>query len=58
MPYFNKPFFGQDENPLIKSPFYVTWNDDVGLPPPASEGIISELGDFVISEAGDFMITE
>lgn len=58
MPYFNKPFIGQDENPLVKSLFFDSWNDDLPLPPPIEERIISQLGDFVISETGVFMVTE
>lgn len=60
MPFFNdKPFPGQDENPLVKSVFVRTWNDDVIVPPPGSSDMITELLDlFMISEAGDQMITE
>lgn len=58
MPYFNKPFFGQDENPLIKSPFFASWDDNLPFPPPIEQRIISELGDFLISETGVALVTE
>lgn len=59
MPFFDKPFLGQDENPLVKSVFFRTWGDDVPTPPPGSDLMISESGDFMITEStADFMITE
>ena len=58
MPFTNKPFYGQDENRLVKSPYVVSWNDDSITPPPGANDIITEIGEFVITEAGDFCITE
>ncbi len=59
MPFTNKPFVGgQDENPLVKTPYYVTWNDDVLLPPPGSGFIITEIGEHIITETGDNLIIE
>jgi len=58
MPYFNKPFFGQDENPLVKTPYFETWQDDVPTPPPGSKLLITQAGDYLITQLGDFLETQ
>lgn len=61
MPFFNdgKPFLGQDENPLVKSVFVRSWNDDIIVPPPGTNLMITEVTeDIMISEGGSQMITE
>ena len=59
MPYFNKPFFGQDKNPLVETPYFVTWQDDgTPTPPPGASLLITQAGDFLITQAGDFLQTQ
>jgi len=49
---------GVDEDPLVKSLYIATWNDDVILPPPGSDLIITELGFIMLDENGENLITE
>ena len=59
MPYFNKPFLGVDENPVVETPYFKDWRYDIILPPPSSDLMITEGGDYMITQTtNDYMITE
>ena len=58
MPIYNKPFLGQDKNPLIKSVFVRTWNDDIPIPPIGTEFIVTENNILITTENGIDLITE
>lgn len=59
MPYFNQFGLGPKEDPVIESPFFVRWTNDIIVPPPESDLMITEGGDYMIEEALlDYMITE
>lgn len=50
---------GITENPLVDSPYFASWNDDTIVPPPGSDLIITEGGDYIVDETGGlYMITE
>jgi hypothetical protein len=59
MPYFNQPFFGANEDPLVETPYFTEWKNDIILPPPGSDLMITEGGDLMITQAtNDYMLTE
>jgi len=59
MPYFNQPLLGINENPIVETPYFTSWRNDIILPPPGSELMITEGGDYMISQvANDYMLTE
>jgi len=59
MPYFNQFGLGPKEDPTVETPYFVNWRNDIILPPPGSDLMILESGEYMISEAAnDYMITE
>jgi len=59
MPYFNRPFLGVDENPIVETPYFQDWRNDIILPVPSGDQMILENSDYMITETSlDNMITE
>ncbi len=59
MSLFNNNVFPDiTNNPLKKSLFIETWDDDAMIPPPGSSYIVTEDMIIIATEAGDEFITE
>lgn len=59
MLYFNTSNYGVKVNPTKDTPYFIDWKGDTYLPPPETDLMITEGGDYMITQAtNDYMIME
>lgn len=59
MPYHNNPYGGVNENPIIESPYFQDFRNDIITPTPPNDLMITEGGDYMISQVlNEYMETE